>query len=113
MNIKGIGTDLTKRDRFNKDNIKFNNKFLNKDELEILENLNEEDTINFLSGRWTAKEAIVKAFNKEILFSDISILKLESGKPVVYLNGNLQENIHVSITHEKSLTIAFCVIEKV
>ncbi len=113
MNIKGIGTDLTENGRFSKDNIDFNNKFLTIEEQESLKNLEGNDAIHFLAGRWAAKEAIVKASNKEIIFSEVSILTSESGQPKVYLNNKLNENIHVSITHENSLTMAFCVIEKV
>ncbi len=113
MHIKGVGTDIVSRDRFKIENIKFNEKYLSKRELSQLDLLNDDDAIDYLSGRWVAKESVVKASNKEILYSDIEILKSKSGKPEVFVEGNLTDNIHVSISHEKSYTIAFCIIEKV
>lgn len=113
MMIKGIGTDITERKRFNKDNEYFNNRFLSDEEIKMLKTYESEEAIDFLSGRWAAKEAIVKASNKEIIFSSIEILKSPSGAPKVYINKEIQENIKVSISHEKEYTIAFCVIENV
>ncbi len=113
MNIKGIGTDITSKDRFDENNKTFNEKFLTEVELSLLEKLNGEDKINFLSGRWAGKESIVKASNKEIIYSSISILKEESGKPIVLIDDKVRNDIHISISHENSLTIAFCIIEGV
>lgn len=113
MNIEGIGTDITTRNRFSKDNIDFNKKYLLEDELNLLDSYSGEEAINFLAGRWAAKEAIVKASNKKIIYSTISILKEDTGKPIVFVAGEYREDIHISISHEKSFTIAFCIIEKV
>ncbi len=109
--IQGIGTDIVQRDRFDGENIV--EKFLNEDELQILNNLKGEDRLDFISGRWAAKESIVKASNKEIMYSQISILKEETGKPVVYIDGEKRNDILVSISHEKDYTLAFSVLTKV
>lgn len=113
MNIKGIGTDITTRERFSKSNNEFNYRFLTDKEILLLDELKGNDAINFIAGRWASKEAIVKASNKEVTFSTISILKGENGKPIVYINDELMENIHISISHENTYSIAFCVIENV
>ncbi len=109
--IKGIGTDIVSKERIASTNVEL--KFLNKDELNILNELKGEARIDFISGRWSAKEAIIKASNKEITFSQISILKEENGAPLVLIDGIKNENIKVSISHEKDYTVAFSVITKV
>ncbi len=106
--ISGIGVDIVSKKRISVSNVK--NKFLNDDEKEILFSLNGEDEINFISGRWAAKESIVKASNKKILFSQISILKEKSGKPIVFIDGKKANNIHISISHEQEYVIAFSLI---
>ncbi len=108
--IEGIGTDIISKKRIDNSNVK--TRFLNDDELKILEGLNGDDQIDFISGRWAAKESIIKASNKKITFSQISILKSESGQPVVYIDGEYKENIKVSISHEKDYTVAFSIITK-
>lgn len=109
--IKGIGTDIVSRERISKTNVE--EKFLNEDEKEILSTLKGESRLDFISGRWAGKESIIKASNKEIKYSQISILKSESGAPLVKIDGKIDENIHLSISHEKDYTVAFSIISKV
>ena len=81
----------------------------------------------FTAGRFTAKEAIVKAFGcgigAIINFGDIEVLPDDMGKPKVELSeqawGKLDLSaqakgyaIHLSITHQKELASAFAVIER-
>ncbi len=109
--IKGIGTDIVSKERIANSSVEV--KFLNDDEKAILETLNGEARIDFISGRWAAKESIIKASNKEITFSQISILKSESGAPLVLIDGKETDEIKVSISHEKDYTVAFSIITKV
>ncbi len=109
--IKGIGTDIVSKERIESSNVE--SKFLNLDEKMILGTLEGEARIDFISGRWAAKESIIKASNKEIKYSEISILKEDNGAPLVLINGKRDENIKVSISHEKDYTVAFSVITKV
>lgn len=112
MDILGIGTDIISKKRFlEKGNI--TNKFLNNDELELLKNLKGEDKIDFISGRWAAKESIIKATNKKITFSQISILKSKNGKPIVLIDGIAREDILVTISHDINYSIAFSIFLKV
>ncbi len=108
MCVKGIGTDIVSKERISKTNVQ--EKFLNDDEKEILSSLEGEAKVDFISGRWAAKESIIKASNKEITFSQISVLKSESGAPIVKINGVINDKIKVTISHEELYTIAFCVI---
>lgn len=109
--IKGIGTDIVSMDRIKEANIA--DRLLNNDEKAILETLNGEAINEFISGRWAAKEAIIKASNKEYSISRISVLNEETGKPYVLIDGEKREDIMVSISHEKDYTIAFSIITKV
>ena len=113
MMINGIGTDIVYKKRFYKkdDLIK---RFLTKRELEELFKIkNDNNKLDYVSGRWAAEESIVKASNKKIIFSEISILNSNEGKPIVFLNGKEVNNIIVSIAHEEEYAIAFSVIVKV
>ncbi len=109
--IKGIGTDIVSRKRIEDSNVEL--KFLNEDERSILDSLDGEERLDFISGRWAAKESIIKASNKEIMYYEISVLKEDNGAPLVLINGKRDENIKVSISHEKDYTVAFSVITKV
>lgn len=111
MDILGIGTDIISKKRIEKTDI--SDKFLNKDELELYMNLKGEEKIDFLSGRWAAKESIIKAFDKKIIYKQISILKYDTGKPKILIDGNLREDILLSISHEKDYTVAFSILVNV
>ena len=64
--------------------------------------------LNYLCGRFAAKEAIMKCLNntKDISFLDIEILNKEDGQPYCT---NI-DNISLSISHEKKYTIAMAII---
>ncbi|GGA32725.1 holo-ACP synthase [Paenibacillus physcomitrellae] len=80
----------------------------------------------FAAGRFAAKEAVSKAFGcgigAKLAFDDIEILPDPAGKPFVTLNPEAWDRlgwtgkdlpvIHISITHERSLASAFCVLEQ-
>ncbi|NQX83288.1 MAG: 4'-phosphopantetheinyl transferase superfamily protein [Mycoplasmataceae bacterium] len=111
MNIIGIGTDIVSKNRIKVFNVK--NKFLNKDELNLLKTFKKDNKLNFISGRWASKESIIKSFDKSITFSQISILKYKSGKPKVLIDGIERKDILLSISHEKDFTVAFSMLVKV
>jgi holo-[acyl-carrier protein] synthase len=71
----------------------------------------EEAKQQFAAGRWAAKESIVKASSKKIIFSDIEILAGLCGKPTIYINGEKTEDILVSISHEDEHSIAVAIIK--
>ncbi len=77
----------------------------------------EKRLITFLAGRWAAKEAVMKALGKgigDVSFTEIEILREESGAPGVVLHGRALEYAQakgitgwqVSISHERSVTVA-------
>lgn len=80
----------------------------------------------YVAGRFSAKEAIVKALGcgigKTVGFTDIEIVPDKLGKPEVLLSAaawsrlKLPEGqnykIHLTITHERRLASAFAVVEQ-
>ena len=81
--------------------------------------------VEFLSGRFAAKEAVSKALGtglgaKGVALTDMEIKKKENGAPEVVLTGKAKEvyskqkgrSISVSISHDAGMAVAFCCIEK-
>lgn len=74
------------------------------------------------AANFSAKEAVLKAFRMGLdgfSLVDIEILRQDNGAPYVNLSGTLKEfserlrvrDIHLSISHDKGMVSAFCVIE--
>lgn len=106
-----IGTDIVSHKKilffFNK---KKYLRILTKNELNELNLRKGYERINYLSGRWAAKEAIYKAlysyYNTNLI--NIEILNDKNGKP--YCNNF--KNAKISISHTKKYSIAFCIFVK-
>ncbi|RUL53663.1 MULTISPECIES: holo-ACP synthase [Lysinibacillus] len=110
--IKGIGLDIVEIIRVKKAierSEKFQNRILSERELNIFNQLSETRQVEFLAGRFAAKEAYSKAngtgIGKGCEFHQIEILKDALGKPILYFDGNLVSG-HVSITHSKEYAAA-------
>lgn len=110
--IKGIGLDVTELERIataNRRTRKFVVRILTPSELARWEIMSETRQIEFLAGRFAAKEAFAKALGtgigKDCSFKDIEVLPDEQGKPVLYFTGQLVKG-HVSITHTKQFAAA-------
>lgn len=123
--ILGIGTDLVKISRIAHSLERFGEGFaqriLTEDEFAIF--LAHKDRPTYLSARFAAKEAAVKAlgigFTQGIKWSQIGVTHDPQGKPELYFLDKAQmiyqqKNIghaHLSITHEKDYALAFVVLE--
>jgi holo-[acyl-carrier protein] synthase len=125
--LYGIGHDLVEINRVQKImerscNERFAKRILTPAELRL--SGNSSRPVEFLSGRFAAKEAVSKAFGfgigKMIGFHDIVVLPDANGKPYVQISDQAwqrmalelqQYQIHLSITHERALASAFVVIE--
>ena len=96
-----IGCDIVENKRLENKNETFINHVLTEKEKELYKTRNP---VEFLSGRFAAKEAIMKCLpnTKEILLTDIEILNDENGKPYCNIEG-IED---ISISHEKEYTIA-------
>ena len=68
------------------------------------------------AGRWAAKEAIIKCVGYRLPWRDMEILRDRYGKPLARILPDIGRGpvqIHVSITHDAGLAIAFAVMERI
>ncbi|KOP81111.1 4'-phosphopantetheinyl transferase [Lysinibacillus sp. FJAT-14745] len=110
--IKGIGLDIVEIDRITKAmsrTNKFKDRILSERERILFDAHSETRRIEFLAGRFAAKEAFSKALGtgigEECKLHDVEILRGEAGNPVLYFKGELV-NGFVSITHSKQYAAA-------
>lgn len=115
--ITGIGLDIVEMARIEKINQRseaFRKKVLTDQELALYNDLTPHRQLEFLAGRFSAKEAFSKALGTglgaECALHDIEILKASSGQPVLYFKGE-RVNGFVSITHSKSYAAAQVILE--
>ncbi|MFT4714131.1 MAG: holo-[acyl-carrier protein] synthase [Candidatus Azotimanducaceae bacterium] len=123
--IKGIGTDLVRTARirasFERWGERFAIKILSPGELEEFGSVRNK--VNYLAKRFAAKEAVAKALGtgmrSGVYFSSIEVKHYPSGAPYVVLHGhalshaNLMgvQSLHLSVSDEEGLAIAFAVLE--
>ncbi|KLO21064.1 ACP synthase [Marinitoga sp. 1197] len=116
--IKGIGIDIVEIDRIT-DGIE--NKILSEKELKILNKFQgRKRKKEFIAGRFSIKESLIKACGIFIPFKKIVILNNENGKPYIdeetlrYIEEIFGEiKIHISISHEKNYAVSMVIIEEV
>ena len=122
--IIGVGTDIVQIPRIEKILHLylelFAKKILTSKELAQLSLLDKTGYAVFLAKRFAAKEAISKAFGvgigQGINFKDIIILNNDLGKPIVEVSSNYTNklspfNIHLSLSDDYPVCVAFAVIE--
>ncbi len=118
--IKGIGIDLIELERIRvsmQRNDRLMKRILTKDEQCIFNKLqSDRRQLEFLAGRFAAKEAFAKACGRgigKLSFQHIEILPSTSGAPTITVAGYEKDNIFVSITHTKQYAAAQVVIETI
>lgn len=116
--IKGIGIDIVELNRVRtiiERQPKFPRRILTEKEEQIYDGLSKNRQLEFLAGRFAAKEAYSKAkgtgFGKSLSFQDIEIIPDSLGKPEI--NTKEPEIVHLSISHSKDYAIAQVIIEKI
>lgn len=117
--IAGIGIDLVDLDHMAsvlKKQPRIFEKILTEKEITIYESRGEKRKLEFLAGRYAAKEAFSKAMGtgigKTVSFQMVSILNNEKGQPVV-MECPYEGNVFVSISHSKHMVVAQVVLERV
>ena len=113
-----IGTDIVDVKRIKTSIDNYSAKFLNK-----VFSLEEQDYCNsksnpeiHYSGRFAAKEAIIKAikssgFDQELSFKNIKIINHSDGSPYVKLDFKYKGDIKVSISHTQTHAIAVAILK--
>lgn len=110
--IKGIGLDIVEIARIQKSNDlspKFKTRILTEREMAIFEQLKTRRQLEFLAGRFSAKEAYSKAngtgLGRDCKLHEIEILPNEKGQPILYFKQQKVDGF-VSITHSKEYAAA-------
>ena len=115
--IIGIGLDVTELDRITRAYEKrntFSKRVLTENELAIFDCFTGTRKMEFLAGRYAAKEAFSKAYGTgigKLSFQDMEILPNEKGKPIV-TRSPFEGNVWVSISHSSNTIIAQVILEK-
>ena len=116
--IEGIGIDLLEIKRIRKilsNNKDFPKRILTEKEYAYFLDLSKHRQIEFLSGRFAAKEAFSKAYGsgigRELSFIDLEILPNNQNKPIFYTN-KYEGSIHLSISHSVEYVVAQVILEK-
>lgn len=111
-----VGTDILSLRRlksvFDRFKGKFADKILSESEIKVYNSIqNEKRRIEFLGGRFCGKEAIFKASETDSLtWKQVSILRNDRNKPIVFINGAEQRNMNISISHEEEFAIATAIL---
>lgn len=115
--IRGIGIDIIELERIQKAVFrknKFIDRILTPNEKTRYESLMQEKRkMEFLAGRFAAKEAFAKATGQgigKLSFKHIEILPGASGAPMAKVPGHDPEKIFVSISHSKQYAVAQVII---
>ena len=128
MKIIGIGVDIIENNRFKTliKKKKFINRICSPKEINNLKKKNNK--ISYLSKRFSAKEAFVKAlgsgFRNKLCFNDISILNDRKGKPYFLFNQKIKNILrnkyklikfkaHLSLSDEKKHSISYVILQKI
>ena len=123
--ILGIGIDIIEVARIQASFEKFGERFVNRILLpdEIAYCLSHKNPAPFLAVRFSAKEAISKAFgtgiSAQLSWQDMEVKRKESGEPFVILHGNGQKlfaargakRLLISLSHTQNYATAVAVLE--
>ena len=128
MKIIGIGVDIVENNRFKKliKKKRFISRICSPKEINNFKKKNNK--ILYLSKRFSAKEAFVKAlgsgFRNKLCFNDISILNDKRGKPYFLFNQKIKNILrnkhklikfkaHLSLSDEKKHSISYVILQKI
>lgn len=113
--IKGIGIDIIELSRIDElltRQKKLIDRILTPREKDLFETLSGSRCVEYLAGRFAAKEAFSKAMGtgigKKLSFLDIEILTDELGKPFFR---KPEVRAHLSISHSRDYAVAEVIIE--
>jgi len=109
--MRGVGIDIVENQRVRKSmSDAFARKVLSKEELEKYDAYNDNRKVEFLAGRFAAKEAIIKCLSDYELpvMSNLNIINNEKGKPEIKYK---DYEIELSISHEKNYSVAIAILK--
>ncbi len=114
---KAIGIDIVEFEEIRAHwSTEFTKRILSSEELEIYDTMGtEKRRLEFLAGRFAAKEAYTKAygsFDTPLNFNQVSILNEASGKPYLKSPYGQEDHVLISLSHSKNYVVAICHLEK-
>ncbi len=106
----GTGIDIEQIDRIRKAHLRFGDRFLKRlfSERELNICMKRVDPYPCLTGRFCAKEALMKASKASLSFKDIEILAGEDGEPVAYIRSR-KSSFEISISHSRDYAVAVAI----
>lgn len=114
--IIGTGIDIVELERIEQAMDKqprFVARILTENEQEKFQALSPKRKVEFLAGRFAAKEAYAKAVGTgiggDVSFLDVEVLPDEKGKPV--MKSPSPHRVHVAISHSGAFAVAQVIIE--
>lgn len=119
--IYSVGIDLTDLERIGRAVERWGDRFVQRilGDKERALYIEKHDKVQFLAGRFAAKEAVMKSlgtpFDSGVYLKDIQILSDHRGKPYVQLEDTVKRRmpdreVKVSITHERKMAAAVAII---
>jgi len=115
--IFGIGLDLVELEQIRQTlerQPRIVKRVLTAEEQNRFHTLSDKRQLEYLAGRFAAKEAFVKAFGTgigaDVSWLDLEVLNEASGRPV--MTGPFEGTIHLSITHSDHYAAAQVLLEK-
>lgn len=121
--ITGIGTDIVDvariRHSFDEYGERFMKRVFTQTEIDYCEHFGETKFLHY-AARFAAKEAFSKAIGtgmrQGMAFGKVGVRNEASGKPVLELHGEMQEQwgshvLHVTLSHTSTVAVAVVVIE--
>tara|TARA_Y100001970_G_C13644990_1_gene560729 strand:+ start:92 stop:448 length:357 start_codon:yes stop_codon:yes gene_type:complete len=106
-----IGNDIVDISKFDKIysiyKDRFINRIFNSDEIEYCNS--KKNPILHFSGKFAAKEAVKKTFNKNIFLKNISILNKDNGKPFAVVENCEICKFDLSISHTDTYATAIAI----
>lgn len=111
-----LGTDIIEIERIQQAlerNTAFADKILSGHELSLFTQMGDSRQIEFLAGRFAAKEAYAKALGTgigKVKFTDITILPDEKGAPLITA-APIVDNVIVSISHSHHYATATVIMD--
>lgn len=106
--IIGIGCDIVQISRLEKHSGPLARRILSPKEFAKYQKLSGRRQIEYLAGRFAAKEALIKAAGFHHSFQSLEILNTPEGKPVCALAGH---QVFLSISHEREYATAMAIVQ--
>lgn len=115
--IKGIGLDVIEKDRIKsllEQQPRFISRVLTNSEQLEFQQVGTKRKVEWLAGRFAAKEAFAKALGtgigSQLSFQDITISNAASGQPIIKQPTGI--HAHLTITHTREIAAAQVIIEE-